>query len=145
METGTAFPASLLIMDAHSHYSIMIGLPKTDTPAIMEAIQHFFTCTVSDGWTTKIQYFCTNAGSYFTSANFLKWCHTHKIHVSIMAPHHQQMNSIVKCQWQTIHQISHICMVHACLPIAYYHFATLCAVAIINVRLAKGVSAPDGT
>lgn len=142
---STAFPTSLLIVDAHSRYSMFVGLPKTDTTNIVNAIQHYFTRTRTIGRTTKIQYFRLDAGSYFTSAPFAQWCREHNIHVSIAAPHHQEMNSIVERQWQTISQLSRVCMVHARLPVSYFHFATLYAVAIINVMPAKGVTTADGT
>ena len=38
---ATAFPSSLLIVDAYTRYSMWIGLPKYRTSDIIEAITHF--------------------------------------------------------------------------------------------------------
>ena len=145
LSVSTAFTASLLIVDAHSRFSMWIGLPKHDTIHIIEAIQHFITRTHSKGRTTTVQYIRTDAGSYFTSDEFARWCRHENIHLSIAAPHHQEMNSICERQWQTINQLARVLLVHARLPLEYFHFAVRYAIDIINVLPAKGVNDANGT
>ena len=142
---ATAFPSSLLIVDAYTRYSMWIGLPKYRTSDIIEAITHFLVRTRSLGRVQRVNYIRTDAGSSFTSDPFAQWCRHHNIHLSIAAPHHQEMNSICERQWQTIHQTARVLLVHARLPIEYFHFAVLYAIAILNTQPAKGVILPDGT
>jgi hypothetical protein len=145
LSVSSAYPASLLVVDAYTRYSMWIGLPATSTENIIEALQHFFARTRSQGRTSQVNYIRTDAGSYFTSAPFATWCRTVNIHLTIAAPHHQEMNSICERQWQTINQLARVCLVHARLPLEYFHFAVLYAVAIINVLPAKGVNDNTGT
>jgi hypothetical protein len=55
------------------------------------------------------------------------------------------MNCLVERQWQTINQIARTCLVHARLPIKFWHFAVLYAVAILNVLPARSLQLPNGT
>ena len=58
----------------------------------------------------------------------------------------QEMNSICEQQWQNINQLPCICLVHARLPLEYFHFAVLLiyAITILNVLPAKGINNTDG-
>ena len=138
LSVSTAFSSSLLIVDAASRFSMWIGLPKHDSEHITAAIQHYFTRTRSQGRTTQVNYLRADAGSYFASAEFAQWCRDRNLHLSLAAPHHQEMNSICERQWQTINQLSRVLLVHARLPLEYFHFAVRYAIDIINVLPAKG-------
>ena len=50
------------------------------------------------------------------------------------------MNAICERQWQTINQLARVLLVHARLPLEYFHFAVRYAIDIINVLPAKGVN-----
>ena len=145
LTVSIAYPGSLLIVDAFTRYSMWIGLPKIDSENVIQAFKHFLVRTRSTGRSTQVNFLRADAGSYFASDSFTSWCRNNNFHISLAAPHHQEMNSICERQWQTINQIARVCLVHARLPLEYFHFAVLYAIAILNVLPAKGVNDATGT
>jgi hypothetical protein len=129
---STAFPCSLLIVDAFSKYSMWIGLPTHDTANVLEGIKHFLARTQSLGRVNELQYIRADAATYFTSNQFMKWGRDNNINITIAAPHHQEMNSICERRWQSIQELQRTILNHARLGNEFYHFAVLYSVAILN-------------
>jgi len=141
----TAFPSSLLIVDAFSKYSMWIGLPTSDTATILEAIRHFLARTQALGRLHEIQYVRADAATYFTANQFMKWGRDNNINITIAAPHHQEMNGVCERHWQSIQELQRTLINHARLGNEFYHFAALYATAILNILSSKGALTKEGT
>jgi hypothetical protein len=141
---STTYDGHLLIVCPFSHYTDWRGLENFESKTIIKAIEAFRTSTTSKGATVKLQYLRADAGSYFTSNEFIDWGNTNNIKISIAAPHHQEMNSVVERQWQTMSQIMRAILVHARLSNHFYHFAAKYAKDILNVLPSKNLLDHNG-
>jgi hypothetical protein len=99
---NTAYDGHLLIVCPFSNYTYWRGLTTFTSATIIQAIETFRTHTTSKGTTVSLQYIRADAASYFTSQEFINWGNTNNTKISIAAPHHQEMNSIVERQWQNM-------------------------------------------
>ena len=75
-----------------------------------------------DGGTHKIS---ADAKSQFTSTNFKTKSQTSKVHLTLAAPEHQEMNAYVKVTWRMLRIISHSLIVHARFLEACIHFGLM--------------------
>jgi urease alpha subunit len=144
LTVGTAYDGHLLIVCPFSNYTDWRGLPNDKTTTIIKALEAFRTETTSKGATVSLQYLRADAASYFTSSEFIEWGNTNNIKISLAAPHHQEMNSIVERQWQNMSQIMRSMLVHARLTNHFYHFAGKYAKDILNVLPAKSILDHNG-
>jgi hypothetical protein len=97
---ATAYEGHLLIICPFSNYTDWRGLTSFNSATIIKAIKAFRTRTTTKGATVSLQYLRADAAPYFTSNEFIEWGNTNDVKISIAAPHHQEMNSIVEHQWQ---------------------------------------------
>jgi urease alpha subunit len=136
---STAYDGHLLIVCPYSNYTDWIGLENFTTHNIIKALEAFRTNTTSKGTTVSLQYLRADAAPYFTSNKFIEWGNSNNIKITIAAPHHQEMNSVVERQWQNISQIMRSILVHARLSNHFYHFAGKYAKDILNVLPSKNL------
>jgi hypothetical protein len=93
---STAYDGHLLIVCPYSNYTDWIGLENFTTHNIIKALEAFRTSTTSKGTTVSLQYLCADAAPYFTSNKFIEWGNSNNVKITIAAPHHQEMNSVVE-------------------------------------------------
>jgi hypothetical protein len=136
---ATAYDGHLLIVCPFSNYTDWRGLDSFNSGTIIKALEAFRTQTTSKGATVSLQYLRADAAPYFTSNEFIEWGNTNNIKISIAAPHHQEMNSVVERQWQNMSQIMRAILVHARLSNHFYHFAGKYAKDILNVLPTKNL------
>jgi hypothetical protein len=141
---GTAYPAHILLVCPFSNYVYWRGLDLVNSSQIIKALQAFQTNTLSKGATVSLQYIRADAASYFTSREFIEWGNTNNTKISIAAPNHQEMNSIVERQWQNMSQIMRAILIHARLSNHFYHYAGQYAADILNVLPAKNLLDHNG-
>jgi hypothetical protein len=144
LTVSTAYAGHLLIVCPFSHYTDWRGLENFESKTIIKAIQAFQTNTRTNGVEVKSQYLRADAGSYFASNEFIDWGNANNVKISIAAPHHQEMNSVVEQQWQTMSQIIRSILVHARLSNHFYHFAAKYAKDILNVLPSKNLLDHNG-
>ena len=111
---------------------------------IIKAIEAFRTNTTNKGAPVTLKYLRADAAPYFTSNEFIDWGNANAVKISLAAPHHQEMNSVVERQWQTISQIMRAILVHARLPNHFYHFVDKYAKNIVNVLPSKNLLDHNG-
>jgi hypothetical protein len=141
---ATAFDGHLLTVCPFSHYTDWRGLEDLTSASIIKAIEAFHAHTANKGANITLQYLRADAASYFNSQEFIEWGNKNNIKISIAAPHHQEMNSIVERQWQTMSEIIRAILVHARLSNHFYHFAAKYAKDIINVLPSKNLLDHNG-
>ena len=61
----------------------------------------------------------------FTSKEFQYEFQTHSVHLTLLAPEHQEMNGKVEVTWRTLRTIAHSIMVHVRVLEAYINFALM--------------------
>ena len=105
LTSSTAFEAHLLIVCPYCKYTDWYSLEKKTTEHVLHAINKFITNTGLKGTPIDIFYIRADADSIFTGQYFINWGVEHHIKVSCAAPHHQEMNSIIECQWQNMQMI----------------------------------------
>jgi hypothetical protein len=111
---------------------------------IIKALEAFRTHTTSKDATVSLQYLRADAAPYFTSNEFIEWGNTNNIKISIAAPHHQEMNSVVERQWQNMNQIMRMLLVHARLSNHFNHFAGKYAKDILNILPTRNLLDHEG-
>lgn len=141
---GTAYDGHLLLVCPFSNYVYWRGMNVINSATIIQAIETFRTHTVSKGATVSLQYIRADAASYFTSREFIAWGIANNTKISIAAPNHQEMNSIVERQWQNMNQIMRAILIHARLSNHFYHYAGQYAADILNVLPAKNLLDHNG-
>jgi len=81
----------------------------------------------------------SDAGSQFTSAEFVEYCREHQIHLSLAAPKKQYQNHLAERTWQTTSTIARTLLVHARLPDTFWYHAMVYATDIFNVLPVRGM------
>ena len=69
--------------------------------------------------------FSADAGTQFTSTEFKEEYQTRRVHLTLAAPEHQEMNGQFKVICRTLRKIAHSLMVHARVLEANVHFALM--------------------
>ena len=87
----------------------------------------------------KLDYLRADAGSCFTSEEFLDWAKKENINISLAAPRHQEQNSIAERGWQTLHNMASSMTVRAHLSNHSFYHSHKYASNIMNVLPAKDV------
>ena len=62
-----------------------------------------------------------DAGTQFTSTGFKDECETRRVHFTLSAPEHQEMNGQVEVTCRTLRTVAHALMLHARVPEVYIH------------------------
>ena len=76
------------------------------------------------GW-WDLERISAGAGSQFTLMGFKEECQTHRVHLTLEATEHQEMNGQVELTQRTLRTIAHLIMVHARVLEAYIHFTLM--------------------
>ena len=66
-----------------------------------------------------------DAGKQFTLTGFKQEYQTRRVHLTLAAPEHQEMNGQVKVTHRTLRTVAHSLMVHAIVLEVYIHFALM--------------------
>ena len=118
----TYFPVFALIVDHFSRYVYFEGMPDNSTDSVIKVLNAYTAMLQSKGLIQKLSYLRADAGSCFTSKEFLEWAVDNNINVSLAAPRHQEQNSICERAWQTLHYMGASMLVHSHLSnIFFYH------------------------
>ena len=97
---------------------------KITTKEVMEMLDMFqsrFGKIDQCGW-WDLEIFSADAGTQFTSTDFKEEFQTSKVHFTLAAQEHQEMNRQVEFTWRTLRTIAHSLMVHARVSEAYINF-----------------------
>ena len=76
------------------------------------------------GW-CDLERISADVGTKFTLKKFKEECQTCRVHLTLAAPEHQEMNRKFEVKWTTLRTIAHSPMVHARVPEIYVHFALI--------------------
>ena len=76
------------------------------------------------GW-WYLERISADAGTQFTSTEFKEEGQTCGVHLTLVAPEHQEMNRKDEVIWRTLRTIAYSLMVHARLLEAYIHLALM--------------------
>ena len=133
----TSFPFYLLIVDGYSRMPKLAGLLHTTADDIIRAIQlirtqllQIKTPTTDISIPERIQ---ADFGSIFTSKAFLDFCRKQNIKITLAAPKHLEMNSLLGRTWRSISHIKNTLIVHARVDETCTHFALKAATEIFSV------------
>ena len=66
-----------------------------------------------------------DACTQFTSMEFKQECQNHRVHLTLAAPEHKEMNGQVEVKWRMLRTIAHSLMVRARFLEAYIHFSLM--------------------
>ena len=93
----------LLIVDAYSHLPVLLGLDAVTSQEVFRLLtvfQTMFRPSLEENIHPEvnaqlIQHIKTDAGSQFTSGEFVQLCLTASINVTFAAPKHQEINNTI--------------------------------------------------
>jgi len=142
--SNTSFPAYLFVVATPGKYTGMIGLPEESSDAISTALKSWLTQTRLLGRTNKASYIRTDAGTAFTSREFIETCTELGCTLEAAAPEHQEMNGLCESRWKEVHNIANTLCNNARLGGAFFHHAHAYAIHIVNSCPAKNVISTDG-
>jgi hypothetical protein len=133
----------LWVSCAVSKYCDALVLKDYSTEHCIEAIDEWRRTMYKKGFKIVL---ClrTDAGSYFTSEEFRKWCHENDIEVTAAGPRHQEQNSFAERSYQTASQTTRKMLVHARLNLSFYFIALKYACKILRVVPPKGLTTEAG-
>jgi len=140
---GYNSPYFLLIVDPVSKYIDKINIAEKSTQATIDGLSKWRSTMVEKGFEVFI-HLRSDAGTNFTSEEFKAWCVDNHITLTIAAQHHQEQNAFVEAAWQVVSNIGRKLLVHARLPLTFYHFAIDYAILILRVIPPKGLVDVDG-
>ena len=119
-------PYYLQITDAFSRFTVFLGVKALDSYIMFTTLMHysiwFQPKAHFHAW--RIHELRTDAGSAFTSDEFIKDCESHGIKVTHAAPRHQEMNGICERAWQSIRTIAFGSLVHARIGFEFFSSST---------------------
>ena len=95
------------------------------------------------GRTKRIEYIRGDADSAFRSAEFQTWSVDNNINITIAAPKHQEMNSIVERAWATMDTMARTMCVHARLGNHFFGLSRRHASYILNRLVPKDLLDAD--
>ena len=137
----TTFKHYILAVDAYSRYPFLQGLLCTKAVDVIQAVK--FICSQMLNYVGQTQIVLTKRiqadyGSVFTSEDFQKLCIDSNCRLTVAAPKHLEMNSIVERTWQSLNLIKNALIVHARVDETTSHFALLHAIEIfVRVTMRK--------
>jgi len=131
----------LIVVDAYSRYVRFYGLPDNSTKAVVSALKQYQADNkpASTYGYMDLDRIWSDAGSQFTSAEFVEYCREHQIHLSLAAPKKQYQNHLAERTWQTTSTIARTLLVHARLPDTFWYHAMVYATDIFNVLPVRGM------
>jgi hypothetical protein len=128
LTSSTYFPNYVLICDIYSRLIVPFGLreKQKSTKGVLSCLRRFAVEFKPEGDfnLSKIIGIRTDAGSEFTSADFIKACtETLNIRLTFAAPRHQEMNGYVERGWQSLRNLAFAAMIHARVGFEFFDFA----------------------
>ena len=132
----TTFPSYLLAVDKFSRFPFIVGLFNVKVDTIIIALQYIRTqllrtsvpCNLVP--VSRIQ---SDYGSVFTSETFLTYTLNTNCHLTLAAPKHLEMNSVLERTWQSLCHLKNTFIVQARVDESCTHFALLHATRIFSV------------
>jgi hypothetical protein len=124
-----------------------IGLPIKSTISILNALKSWLTLSELLGCTQSVHRFIkTDAGSEFSSADFISICKDLGTKLEAATPEHQQeMNGSREAKWCEVHNTANILLNTAFLGRGFFHHAHSYDIHIVDACPTKNVFATDGT
>ena len=113
--SDTTFSNYLLIVDAYYKITKLYGMEKITTEEVMDRLDMFqsrFGKIDQFGW-WDLERISADAGTQFTSTEFKEECQTRRVHLTLAAPEHKEMNGQVEVTWRMLRTVAHSLMVHA--------------------------------
>ena len=123
---NTNFCYFLQITDTLTRFTVLLGMEKVDSHSVFSCLSHYATYFKPNPKFevfTNIDQVHADAGSAFTSKEFIQDCESHGIQVSFAAPRHQEMNGICERTWANIRNIAFSFLVHARVGFEFYALA----------------------
>ena len=131
-------PHFLFLCDPISRYADKKNLSIKSTKETIKALTEWRNEMLKKGFELFI-YLRSDAGTNFTSEEFKTWCRDEQIKLSIAGPKHQEQNAFAETTYNTVSKMARAMLVHAHLPIEFYHFALDYALLILRVLPAKNL------
>jgi transposase InsO family protein len=140
------FPAFLILVDAFSRFTRVIGMSKKSTKSVTAALSVFAAKhrLISSVKLWKIEKIKGDAGAEFNSTEFEQFCIDRHISVSFAPPKHQEGNHFAERIWQSLRKLAQSMLVYARLPDMYMYHALLHACHVFNVLPLKDLITSDG-
>ena len=129
-------PHFLFLCDPISRYADKKNLSEKSTKHTIEALTEWRDEMLKKGFELFV-YLRSDAGSNFTSDDFRAWCRKEQINLTIAGPKHQEQNAFAETTYRTVSRMARAMLVHAHLPIEFYHFAIDYSLLILCVLPAK--------
>ena len=119
------YPYYLQITDALTRFTVLLGLTEVSSYAIFDRLlQYSIWFKPNPSFTfDNVSNIHADAGTAFTSKEFISDCEQYGIKVSLAAPRHQEMNGICERTWASIRNIAFSFLVHARVGFEFYSFA----------------------
>ena len=127
MTSDTTFSKYLLFVGAYSKIPKFYGMDKITTEEVMDKLDMFqyrFRKIEKFGW-WDLERISADAGTQFTSTEFKEEYQTCGVHLTLVAPEHQEMNGQVEVTRRTLRTMEKSLMVHARVLEAYIHLALM--------------------
>ena len=133
----------LFMVDPISRYATKINMTEKSTKATIEALVNWRKEMVAKGF--HVFFFLrSDAGTNFTSDEFSQWCKDEGITLTIAGPKHQEQNAYAETTYKTVSQMARKMLVHAHLPLDFFHFALDYALLILRVLPPKNLMDEKG-
>jgi hypothetical protein len=139
LTAATNYSAYLFIVATPGKLVGWVGLQEESTEALLAGLKSWLVETEQLGRKHKVRFIRTDAGSAFTSTDFIKECVDLNIKIEAAAPKHQEMNGVCESKWKQVHSLANTLLNNARLGGAFFHFAHAYAVRIVNILPAKNI------
>ena len=136
-------PHFLFLCDPISKYADKKNLNEKSTKQTILALTEWRDEMIKKGFELFF-YLRSDAGTNFTSDDFKAWCRKERIQFTIAGPKHQEQNAFAETTYRTVSRMARAMLVHAHLPIDFYHFALDYALLILRVLPAKNLVDQEG-
>ena len=133
----------LFLVDPISKYADKKNMTEKSAEATIEALIEWRREMVKKGFKVFF-YLRSDAGTNFTADEFKRWCNEEGISLSIAGPRHQEQNAFAETTYKTVSQMARKMLVHAHLPLDFYHFALDYALLILRVLPPKNLTDEEG-
>ena len=133
----------LFVCDPISKYVAKLNVSDKSSATTIQTLKQWRGEMLEKGFNIFL-YLRSDAGTNFTSDEFKSWCRDENITLTVAGPKHQEQNSFVERAYGTASRMARSMLVHAHLPIGFYHFAIDYACKILRVLPAKGLIDSNG-
>ena len=131
----------LLVCDVYSKYSMLLGMKDDKASSVVEALNSWIAThqcmpTFYPGFLQNVR---SDAGTAFTSKEFIEACEEQHIRFSHAAPRHQEMNGLAERTWQSLRELAFSMMTHAQVGDEFYNYALQHAWKVFNCLPVRGL------